>query len=74
MLQVLDLAGRPVAGQHDLPVRLVQRVEGVEKLFLDSLLARQELDVIDQQHVRLPVLLAELGELIVLDADRCIRW
>ena len=68
VFQVLNLAGRPVAGQHDLLVRLVQRVEGVEELLLNPLLAGQKLDVVNQQHVRLPVFLAESGELVVLDA------
>ena len=64
----MDFAGRPVAGEHDLFVPLVQRVEGVEKLLLNPLLAREKLDVVNQQHVRLTVFLAELGELVVLDA------
>ena len=68
MLEVLNFAGRPVAGQHDLLVRLVQRVERVKELLLNPLLAGQELDVVNQQHVRLPVFLAEAGELVVLDA------
>ena len=68
MLEVLNLAGRPVAGQHDLLVPLVQRIECVKELLLNPLFARQKLDVIDQQHVRLPVFLAETGKLVVLDA------
>ena len=67
LLQVLDLAGRPVAGQHDLLVRLVQGVERVEELLLDALLAGQELDVVDQQHIGLAVLPAEPDQLVVLD-------
>ena len=68
LLEVLDLAGRTVAGQHDLLVRLVQRIEGVEELLLNPLFAGQELDVVNEQHVGLPVFLAEAGELVVLDA------
>ena len=46
-----QLLGRSVAGNHDLLHALVQRVEGVEELLLGALLAGQELDVVDQQHV-----------------------
>ena len=59
-LQALDLLGGTVAGQHDLLVGLVQGVEGVEELLLGALLARDELDIVHQQHVGLPVLVPEL--------------
>ena len=60
LLQALDLLGGAVAGQHDLFAGVVQRGEGVEKLLLRRLLAGDELDVVDQQHVGFPVFLAEL--------------
>ena len=40
-------------------LRTVDRVEGVEELFLDLLLADEELDVVHQQNVRLAVALLE---------------
>ena len=46
-----DGAGVAVGGQHDLLVGLVERVEGVEELLLEALLALHELDVVDQQDV-----------------------
>ncbi len=46
-----DIARRPVGGDHDLPAGLVERVEGVEELLLDPLLALEELDVVDQEDV-----------------------
>ena len=53
---------------------VVQRVEGVEKLLLRALLAGQELDVVDQKHVRLAVALAELLHRCRLDGgDRLVR-
>ncbi len=67
LLQVLDFGGGPVAGQDDLLVRLVQGVEGVEEFLLNALLAGQKLDVVNQQHVRLPVFAAEADQLVVLD-------
>ena len=52
----------------------MQRVEGVEKLLLRALLAGQELDVVDQKHVRLAVALAELLHRCRLDGgDRLVR-
>ena len=68
VFQPLNFAGRTVAGEHDLLVRLVQRVEGVEKFLLNAFLAGEELDVVNQQHVGLAVFLAELDELVVLDS------
>ena len=45
----------------------MQRVEGVEELLLNPLLAGKELDIINQQHVGLPVLFAEFHQLILLN-------
>ena len=59
LLQTLDLLGGAVAGNDDLLARVVQRVEGVEKLLLRALLACQELDVVDEQHIRQTVFLPE---------------
>src|SRR5690606_13866937 len=67
VLQRHQLLGRPVAGQHDLLVGVVQRVEGVEELLLRRLLVRQELDVVDQEDVHLAVALAEAVALAVAD-------
>ena len=68
VFQPLNFAGRTVAGEHDLLVRLVQRVERVEKFLLDALLAGEKLDVVNQQHVGLAVFFAEADELVVLNA------
>jgi len=67
LLELLDLAGGTVAGQDNLLVTVVQGIEGVEKLFLGTLLAREELDVVDHQHIGLAVFLAEFHESTVLD-------
>ena len=50
---------RPVAGDDDLLVGVVQRVEGVEELLLRLLLVLQELDVVDEQDVDVAVAPAE---------------
>ena len=60
LFQYLERRHGAVAGYHDLPIRHVQRVEGVEEAFLRLLLADEELDVVEQQHARAAVLLAEL--------------
>ena len=65
---VFDLGqflGRAVAGDDDLLHRLVQRVEGMEELLLGALLLREELDVVDEQHVDVAKLVAEAGHLVV---------
>ena len=51
LLERRDVARRPVGRQHDLRAGLVQRVEGVEELLLEALLALEELDVVDEQDV-----------------------
>ena len=67
MLELLNLAGWTIARKHDLLVAVVQRVEGVEKLLLGAFLAREKLDIIDHQDVRVAVFLAELDQRSVLN-------
>ena len=67
LLQVLDFRRGAVAGEDDLFVGLVQGVEGVEEFLLDPLLAGQELDIVNEQHVGLAVFAAEADQLVVLD-------
>ncbi|MNI96295.1 hypothetical protein D3C73_1547080 [compost metagenome] len=45
----------------------MQGVERVEELFLGSILARQELDVIDQEHIHVAVRGLEAGAFVVAD-------
>ena len=65
--RVGNLAGRTVRGDHDLLLRLVEGVEGVEELLLGPLLAGQELDVVDEEQVHAAVLFLEI--LRLLEAD-----
>lgn len=55
-----DAVRRPIRGENDLTVRLMQGVEGVEELLLESFLAFDELNVIDEEHVDLSVSALEL--------------
>jgi len=48
-------------------VTVVQGIEGMEEFLLRALLAGEELDVVDHQHVRLPVFLPEFDESAVLN-------
>ena len=66
LLQSCDFTGRAVAGENDLFVRIEQGVEGVEEFFLHAFLAGQEVDVIDQQEIRMPIFLPELDKTAVL--------
>ena len=50
-----DFPGRPVGGEHDLLVGLMQGVEGMEKFLLSGGFARDKLDIIHQQHICLAV-------------------
>jgi hypothetical protein len=67
LLDVGDFRRRRIGRDHDLLAAIEERVEGVEKFLLRTVLARQELDVVDQQHVDLTVALAKLLQLAVLD-------
>ena len=60
LFQALDLLCRAIRSNHDLTAVVVQCVESVEKLFLRTFFTGQELDIVDQQNVRLAVLLPEL--------------
>ena len=51
LVDVADLAGMAVAGQNDLLMLPVQRVEEVEELLLHLRLLGQTVDVVHQQHV-----------------------
>ena len=51
VLQCRKLFRRAVRRDDDLFVRVVQRIEGMEELFLSAFLAFDELDVVDQQDV-----------------------
>ena len=67
VFQQRHFAGRTVGGENDLLFRLVQRVEGMEKLLLCLLLAGNKLDIVHQQHICLTVLLAEFVILTLAD-------
>ncbi len=56
---------RTVGCDHDLLHALVQSIEGMEELFLRALFLRDELDVVDQQHVDGAEAIAEAGHAIV---------
>ena len=72
-LQGIQFLGRPVAGDDDLLVRLLQGFEGVEEFFLGGFLFPQELDIVDEQHVDVPVFVPEGFVRVVLDgADQFV--
>ena len=56
---------RPVGTDHDLLVRVVQRIERVEELLLGPFAVLQELDVVDQQDVDVAVPALERAGLVV---------
>ena len=87
VLQLGDLFWGTVRCQHDLPAGLIQGVEGVKELLLGLYLAGDELDIVHQQDIRLPVLFPELriavlpdggdqliGEVIALHIDDPCLW
>ena len=82
VFQGQHIAGTTVGGHDDLLMLLVELVEGMEKFFLGGFLAGDELDIVDEEQIGLPILAAELdiltalngsdqlvGELVALDVD-----
>jgi hypothetical protein len=67
LFHVADFRRRGIAGEDDLLAAVAEGVEGVEEFLLGAVLAGEELDVVDEQDVDLPVIAAELGQLSVLD-------
>ena len=69
-----DILRRTVGRQDDLALRLVERIEGVEELLLRGLLAGDELNIVDEENVRLAVPLAEFLRRAVADRlDHFVR-
>src|SRR5919204_552208 len=69
-----DIARPPVARHHDLRAGLVERIEGVEELLLDSFLVLKELHVVDQEHVVGAVALLEaLDPLVAQRVDEVVH-
>jgi hypothetical protein len=75
LLHLGDLLRVDVARHDDLPIRVIERVERVEELFLRLLAAREELDVVHQQDVAVvAVAVAELVDAVVLQRpDELVR-
>src|SRR6266545_6653837 len=68
IFEPFDGLGRTIAREDDLLPLLMDRIEGVEELLLRPLLAREELDVVDEEDIDAAIALAEL--LALLSADR----
>src|ERR1035437_6790940 len=66
--QARYVLGRRIARNYDLFLMIVQLVEGVKELFLRALLVAQQLDIVDQQHVRLAITLVKLLHALRPDA------
>src|SRR3990172_6820207 len=69
LLEIGDLLRELVAGHDDLLPGGVQVIEGMKKLLLRALLSRDELDVVDQKHVDVSVLLLEVGHPVCAQAE-----
>ena len=57
LFQGIQFGWRAVTGNDDLLVGFFQGVEGVEKFLLGGFLVPQELDIVDEQHVDIPIFL-----------------
>src|SRR5215469_568954 len=64
LFELWDFARHLVRGEHDLMAVAVQGVEGVEKLFLGTFAARQELHVVKYKCIDAPEFVAKLIHLV----------
>ena len=73
ILEPLDILRLAIRGQDDLAAVVAQLVERLEKFRLRLLLPREELNIVDQQHVDMVVFLAECVHILLADgADKFI--
>ena len=61
LFEDVQILGRLVRGDDDLLLGAVEGLEGMEELLLGRCLVDQELDIVDQEHVDIAVLVAEAG-------------
>ena len=66
--QRFQLLGRLIRSDHDLLALSVELVERVEEFLLHAFLVAEKLNVVDQQHVGVPVLVVEPSHVVVVDA------
>ena len=59
LFQGIQFGWGTVTGNDDLLVGLFQGIEGVEKFFLGGFFIPQELDIIDEQDIDIPVFFPE---------------
>jgi hypothetical protein len=59
--------GGPIASNDNLPVRVVESVESVEKPLLDSVLAADKLDVVNEENINRAIPISKLRCFLCLD-------
>src|SRR5262249_47347166 len=64
-----NITRRAIGREHDLLLSIVQSIESVEKLFLCSLFAGDELHIINQQNIDAAVPLAKRVRLVVAETN-----
>src|SRR5690606_30857578 len=66
-LQALKVTGRTVRGHDDLLLILMEMVKNMEKHLLRPILARQKLNIIDDQYINLHVKICKAFYVAVFD-------
>ena len=59
LFNAFQIGRRAVGGDNDLTIMVNERVKGVEKFFLRRILAGDELNIVNHQHINLAKLLFE---------------
>src|SRR5690242_19831532 len=68
-LEAWYLFGRTIAGEDDLPARLIESVEGVKEFLLGGLLPLEELDVVHEQEIGFAKATTELMRRSILNGS-----
>jgi len=67
VFEVGDFGRTAIGGHDDLFAGLIEGVEGVEEFFLGAVPMAEELDVIDDEHIHMPILVLEVEEVAFFD-------
>lgn len=62
-----NLAWRPVGGQDDLLMRIIESIEGMEEDFLQSFFSGEEMHIIDQQDIDTAKVVSEIRQGFVVE-------
>lgn len=67
VLQLVNVRWRTITGHDDVFLLIEKLIEGIENFHLGGILGAEELHIVDEEEIQIPVLGPELGHGVVLD-------